>query len=77
MKRLLLKFNDRKHIHVELKLLQTDGCTMGGPLSVILSDIYLTKTEVVKPTNASFYKRSVDDIISKKKKINRTYCLRI
>ena len=43
---------------------------MGGPLSVILSDIYITKTEgeVVKPTNPSFYKRFVDDIISKKKK---------
>ena len=43
---------------------------MGGPLSVILSHIYMTKTEedVVKPTNQSFYKRFVDDIISKKKK---------
>ena len=30
---------------------------------------YMTKTEeVVKPTNPSFYKRFVDDIISKKKK---------
>ena len=39
---------------------------MGGPLSVILSDIYMTKTEeVVKPTNPSFYKIFVDDIISK------------
>ena len=47
-----------------------DGCTMGGPLSVIFSDIYMTKMEeeVVKPTNPSFYKRFVDDIISKKKK---------
>ena len=48
---------------------QIDGCTMGGPLSVTLSDIYMTKTEeVVKPTNSSFYKRYVDDRISKKKK---------
>ena len=48
----------------------TDCCTMGEPLSVILSDIYMIKTEgeVVKPTNPSFYKRFVDDIISKKKK---------
>ena len=43
---------------------------MGGRLSIIFSDIYMTKTEdeVVKPTNPSFYKRFVDDIISKKKK---------
>ena len=43
---------------------------MGGPLSVKFSDIYMPKTaeEVVKPTNPSFYERSVDDIISKKKK---------
>ena len=49
---------------------QVDGCTMGGPISVIFPDIYMTKTEeqVVKPTNPSFYKRFVDDIISKKKK---------
>ena len=47
---------------------QIDGCTMGGPLSVTFSDIYMTKTEeVVKPTNSSFYKRYVDDRISKKK----------
>ena len=49
---------------------QIDGCTIGGPLSVIFSDIYMTKMkeEVAKPTNPSFYKRFVDDIISKKKK---------
>ena len=43
---------------------------MGGPLSVIFFGIYVTKTkeEVVKPTNQSFYKRFVDEIISKKKK---------
>ena len=49
---------------------QIDGCTMGRPISVIFSDIYMTKTEeeVVKPTNPSFYKRFIDDIISKKKR---------
>ena len=49
---------------------QIDRCTVGGPLSVIFSDIYMTKTEeeVVKPKTPSFYKRFVDDIISKKKK---------
>ena len=42
---------------------------MGGPLSIIFPDIYKTKTEeeVIKPTNPKFYKRFVDDIISKKK----------
>ena len=41
---------------------------MGGPLSVIFSNIYVTKTEeeVVKLTNPSFYTKFVDDIISKK-----------
>ena len=48
---------------------QIDGCTMGGPLPVIFSDTYMTKTEeVVKPANPRFYKRFADDIISKKKK---------
>ena len=43
---------------------------MSEPLSVMFSDIYMTKTneEVVKPTNPKFYRRFVDDIISKKKK---------
>ena len=43
---------------------------MGGSLYVIFSDIYMTKTEkeVVKLTNPRFYKRFLDDIISKKKK---------
>ena len=41
---------------------------MGGPLSVIFSNIYVTKTEeeVVKLTNPSFYTKFVDGIISKK-----------
>ena len=49
---------------------QIDGCTMGGPLSVILSDIFMMKMEndVVKPTKPSFYKRYVDDIINRRKK---------
>ena len=43
---------------------------MGGPLSVIFSDIYMTKTErkVVEPTKSEFYKRFVDDIINKRYK---------
>ena len=43
---------------------------MGGSLSVIFSEIYMTKTEqeVVKLTNPRFNKRFVDNIISEKKK---------
>ena len=73
----ITKINYRKHLHVELKLLQTGSCTMGGPLSVIFSNIYMTKTEeVVKPTNPSFYERFLDDIITKKQK-DQLDCLRI
>ena len=67
----ITKIKNRKHLHVKLNFCkQIDGCTMGGPLPVIFSDTYMTKTEeeVVKPTNPRFYKRFADDIISKKKK---------
>ena len=49
---------------------QVDGCSLGGPLSVIFSHIYMTKTErkVVEPTKPQFYKRFVDGIINKRYK---------
>ena len=49
---------------------QVDGCTMGGPLSVILSNIFMTMVElqVVKPIQPKFYLRFVDDIINQRKK---------
>ena len=49
---------------------QVDGCTMGGPLSVTFSDIYMAKleNEVVVPIKPIFYKRYVDDIYSRRKK---------
>ena len=49
---------------------QKDGCTMGGPLSVIISNIFMTKLEktVVVPEKPAFYKRFVDDIITRRKK---------
>ena len=49
---------------------QVGRCSMGGPLSVIFSDIYMTKTKrkVVEPTKPKFYKRFVDDIINKRHK---------
>ena len=47
-----------------------DCCAKGGPLSVILADIHVARTEneVVKPMNPPFYKRFVDDIYSKRNK---------
>lgn len=49
---------------------QCDGCTMGGPLSVILSDIFMTKLEekVVIPRQPKFYRRFVDDSFTIRKK---------
>ena len=43
---------------------------MGGPLSVIISNIFMTKLEkeVVLPEKPRFYKRYVDDIIRRRKK---------
>ena len=56
------KFNSRF-------LKQVDGCTMGGPLSVTFSDIYMVKTEndVIIPSKPIFYRRFVDDIYSRRK----------
>lgn len=49
---------------------QTDGCTMGGPLSVVFSNIFMTKLEqqVVVPLKPLFYRRYVDDSINRRKK---------
>ena len=62
-------FNDRFYK-------QTDGCTMGGPLSVIMSNIFMTKLEleVVVPMKPRFYKRYVDDVLARRKK-NSPYLL--
>ena len=48
---------------------QTDGCALGGPLSVIFSDMYMTKMErdVIRPFNPIFYHRYVDDIYNREK----------
>jgi len=47
---------------------QTDGCAMGGPLSVIMADIWMVKVEreVVEPTKPKFYRRYVDDVINRR-----------
>ena len=49
---------------------QVDGCAMGGPLSVTLSDIYMAQTEddIVEKYQPMFYKSYIDDIINRRKK---------
>ena len=46
---------------------QVDGCTVGGPIPVALSNIFYIKREfdVVKALKPNFNKRYVDDIYSK------------
>ena len=70
-KRLLVKlstdciftFNDKFYKQIQ-------GCTMGGPLSVTLSDIHMTRceNEVVRPLAPVFYRRYVDDIFNRRKR---------
>ena len=46
--------------------IQPDGCAMGDPLSVTLSDIWMDKMEnnIVIPHKQIFYKRYVENIIN-------------
>ena len=46
---------------------------MGAPLSVILTDIHMVRTEneVVKPLNPPFYKRFGDGIYSRRNKFQQ------
>ena len=70
-KRLSLKLATENTFMLNSKFCeQVDGCSMGGPLFVIFSDIYMTKTErnVVEATKPQFYKGFVDDIINKRYK---------
>ena len=59
-KRLLYKLTTEVSFQFNYKLFkQTDGCTIGGPLSVTLSDIHMIRmeTDVVVPIRPIFYKR--------------------
>ena len=49
---------------------QTDGVSMGGPLSVVFSGCFMSKMEeeIVLPKSPKFYKRFVDDIYVRRKK---------
>ena len=70
VKRLLLKLTTESTYMFNSKFFkQSDGCTMGDPLSVTFSNIYLTKLEIdkVRPTKGLFYKRFVDNVMNRRK----------
>ena len=53
-------------------LRQVDGCPMGGPISVVFSDLFMCKKalDVAVPAKTIFYKRYVDDTYVRNKKNN-------
>lgn len=70
-RRKLYKFTTECTFQFHFQFLkQIDGCSMDGPLSAILADIDMirSKNEAVRRLNPSFYKRSVDDIYTKRNK---------
>ena len=70
-KRLLLKLATEVTFTINNNFFkQTDVCTMGGPLSLTFSDIFMVKMEnyIVIPMKPIFYRRYVDDIYSRRKK---------
>ena len=63
-KKLLVKLTKELISSVNSRLIkQIDGCSMGGPVSVVFSDIFMCKMEedVVVPAKPIFYKRYVDE----------------
>ena len=70
-KRLLLKLTTESTFIFNTKCYkQTDGSIMGGPLSVMFSDIYMTKIEkdaILPPRKPKLYKRFVGDIFTRRK----------
>ncbi|XP_066914430.1 uncharacterized protein [Clytia hemisphaerica] len=63
-KRLLMKLSTESLFLFNDKFYQQiDGCTMGGPLSVVFANIFMTKMEkdIVEPSKPEFYRRFVDD----------------
>ena len=70
-RRLLIKLSTECKFTFDNKFYkQIDGCTMGGPLSVTFSDIFMVKmeNEIVSPLRPMFYRRYVDDIFNRRKK---------
>ena len=47
---------------------QINGCTMGGHLSVTLSDMVKMKIDVFRPLKPFFYSRYVNDIYNRRRK---------
>ena len=47
-------------------IIQVDGCPMGGPISVVPSNIFCVKMEFDVVLKLKLYKRYVDDIYSKR-----------
>ena len=70
-KKLLLKLTTECTFSINEQLCkQIDGVSMGGTLSVVLSDCFISKMEkdVVVPLKPKFYKRFVDDIYRRRKR---------
>ena len=68
---LLYKLSSQCVFSVNNQLIkQIDGCPMGGPISVVFSDIFMNKMErdIVIPIASNLYKRCVDDTFAKRKK---------
>ena len=69
----ITKLSNRNTIQVYVKFYkQIDGSTMGDPLSILFSDIHMTKAkqQIVKSLRPKFYKMFVDDIINIRQKVN-------
>ena len=70
-KRLLLKLTTASIFIFNIKYYKpTDGCTMVGPVSLVFSDIYMTKLEkdaILLPRKPQSYERSVDNIFTRLK----------
>ena len=68
---LLLKVTTECLFQLKQKLYkQTQSCSIGGPLSVTLTDFHMIRTEndVVKSLKPLFYKRYIDDIYTRRKR---------
>ena len=74
MSRMLKKLISDSLFSINGRLIkQKDGFSMGGPLSVDISGIFMTnlEKEVVYPARPILFKRYIDDILNRKKKKRR------
>ena len=63
----MLKFTNEFTFQLDQNLYkQTDGCSMGGPFSVMLSDIHMVRT--VTLLTLAFYGRYVDATYNRRRK---------